>query len=323
MKTSWVLDTQGDPLGTVTRFLTQIWQVQDLQGLILAASGTGDLRVVDETGQLGEFNPFQPIMIMNIAGRVPGILKDHPRGQFGIVLRPCELRAYREVCEREPIDPARLMTICVDCLGTFPEDEFAWRSQRKGSEGGLTGEALQFAPQGGIASYRYRAACQMCISPGAQSADINVGVLGLPVRQYMLVETDQQRSNLAQLADREASPDEINLREVMLSKLVERHTQTRERVLDGLSEVLPATVDKLLDQFETCGACQECIQACPICSLKPPAQAKSGRYDKQAVVEWLVDCSGCGMCEQACPRHMPLSIIFTHVKRSLEEARMI
>lgn len=323
MKTIWVLKTNGDPLGTVDRFLLQAWQIQDLQGLILATNGSEDLRVVEESSQLGEFNPFQPIMIMNIAGKVPTILEEHPSGRFGLVLRPCELRAYHQVCERASIDPSRLVTICVDCLGTFPEEEFTWRSQRKGSEGGLTREALQFAPQGGIASYRYRAACQMCISPGAQSADINVGVLGLPVRQYILVEADPQYLKLDALADRQASDHEVNLRELMLSKLVERHTQTRERVLEGLSEVLPATVDVLLDQFESCGACQTCMQVCPICSLKPPTQSASGRYDKQAVVEWLVDCSGCGMCEQACPRHMPLSIIFTHVKRSLEEARMI
>jgi hypothetical protein len=25
------------------------------------------------------------------------------------------------------------------------------------------------------------------------------------------------------------------------------------------------------------------------------------------------------MCEQSCPKHLPLSIIFTHVKKQLEE----
>lgn len=106
----------------------------------------------------------------------------------------------------------------------------------------------------------------------------------------------------------------------MLSKLVERHTETRDRVLSGLAEVLPANVDVLLDQFEDCGACQSCMDACPICTTDLPRRARDGRFERQDVVNWLVDCAGCGMCEQSCPKHMPLSIIFTHVKKSLEES---
>lgn len=320
MNTQWVLNTKGDPLGTVNRFVSEVWQETGLEGLILPSDRKNELRVVDDASVLGEFNPFQPLMLMNIAGLVPSVLQEHPDGRFGILLRPCELRALNEVAERKTIDPERLLTICVDCLGTFADEEFEWRSIRKGSDAGLTKEALQFAPQGGIATYRYRAACQMCISPGAKSADINLGVLGLPVRQSLLVDGQPDLLDWSQVTDRPADPALSNKRAVMLSKLVERHSQTRDRVLSGLAEVLPANVDVLLDQFEDCGSCQSCMQACPICSANPPQRAKDGRYERQGVVEWLVDCAGCGMCEQSCPRHMPLSIIFTHVKRSLEEA---
>jgi formate dehydrogenase subunit beta len=320
MNTQWVLNTKGDPLGTVNRFVSQVWQETGLEGLILPSDRKNELRVVDDPSVLGEFNPFQPLMLMNIAGLVPGVLQEHPDGRFGILLRPCELRALNEVAERKTIDPERLLTICVDCLGTFADEEFEWRSIRKGSDAGLTKEALQFAPQGGIAAYRYRAACQMCISPGAKSADINLGVLGLPVRQSLLVDGQPDLLDWSQVTDRPADPALSSKRAVMLSKLVERHSQTRDRVLSGLAEVLPANVDVLLDQFEDCGSCQSCMEACPICSANPPQRAKDGRYERQGVVEWLVDCAGCGMCEQSCPRHMPLSIIFTHVKRSLEEA---
>lgn len=320
MNTQWVLNTKGDPLGTVNRFVSQVWQETGLEGLILPSDRKNELRVVDDPSVLGEFNPFQPLMLMNIAGLVPSVLQERPDGRFGILLRPCELRALNEVAERKTIDPERLLTICVDCLGTFADEEFEWRSIRKGSDAGLTKEALQFAPQGGIAAYRYRAACQMCISPGAKSADINLGVLGLPVRQSLLVDGQPDLLDWSQVTDRPADPALSSKRAVMLSKLVERHSQTRDRVLSGLAEVLPANVDVLLDQFEDCGSCQSCMEACPICSANPPQRAKDGRYERQGVVEWLVDCAGCGMCEQSCPRHMPLSIIFTHVKRSLEEA---
>ena len=318
MTAQWVLTTNGDPLGAVNQFVKEVWQVAGLQGMILPTPQKNEVRLVEQPADLGELNPFQPLMLMNIAGLVPPLLKERPDARLGILLRPCELRALNEVIERKAIQPAQLLTICVDCLGTFPDDEFEWRSARKGSDASLTKEALQFAPQGGISAYRYRAACQMCISPGAGIADINLGVLGLPVRQSILVDGRADRLDWSQFNLRKADPALSNRRELMLSKLVERHSDTRERVFSGLAEVLPANVDVLLDQFEDCGGCQSCMDACPICSVEQPRRAGDGRFEREDVVNWLVDCAGCGMCEQSCPRHIPLSIIFTHIKQSLE-----
>jgi formate dehydrogenase subunit beta len=319
MNMQWVLSTKGDPLGTVNQLVRDVWQATGMQGMILPSSRKNELRIVEDPALLGDINPFQPLMLMNIAGLVPPVLNEHPNSRFGILLRPCELRSLNEVIERKSIKPGQLLTICVDCLGTFPDEEFEWRSIRKGSDAGLTKEALQFAPQGGIAAYRYRAACQMCVSPGAQSADINLGVLGLPVRQSILVDGNPELLDWSKVTNKKADPALTGRREVMLSKLVERHTETRDRVLSGLAEVLPANVDVLLDQFEDCGGCQSCMDACPICITDYPHRAKDGRFDRQDVVNWLVDCAGCGMCEQSCPKHLPLSIIFTHVKKQLEE----
>jgi Na+-translocating ferredoxin:NAD+ oxidoreductase RnfC subunit len=32
-----------------------------------------------------------------------------------------------------------------------------------------------------------------------------------------------------------------------------------------------------------------------------------------------MSCAGCGMCEQTCPHHLPLSAIFHHIKAQLVE----
>lgn len=317
---NWILDTKGDPLGTVNTFLRALWSSIGLQGLILPSTRINELQVINKISDLEEINPFQPLMLMNIAGLVPNVLADHPEGNYGILVRPCELRALHEVNKRIPMDTKRLVTICVDCLGTFPDDEFEWRSARKGSEGGMTREALQFAPQGGIAAYRYRAACQMCTAPGARNGNINLGVLGLPVRQVMLVNGDQDLLDWKDITDRPAEASLVDKREVLLAKMIERHSQTRDRVLTGLVEVLPDNVDNLLDQFEDCGNCQECMSVCPICQTNAPLKTDDGRYQRQDIIDWLVDCAGCGMCEQSCPRHMPLSIIFTHIKKNLQES---
>jgi Na+-translocating ferredoxin:NAD+ oxidoreductase RnfC subunit len=160
----------------------------------------------------------------------------------------------------------------------------------------------------------------MCVNPEARSANINLGVLGLPVRQVILVEGEAEILDWATLTVKPAEATLRDKREMVISKLVERHSQTRERVMAGLVDVLPADVDGLLDQFDSCGACNACMDVCPICSVSYPHRAKDGRFERQDVAEWLVDCAGCGMCEQSCPKHIPLSIIFTYVKQNLESA---
>ncbi len=322
MSTQWVLKTKGDPLGAVHRFIGAAWQAAGLEALVVPTSAKGQEHVLTDTAGLGEVNPFQPLMLMNTAKIIPEVLKDLKDGRIGVLLRPCEMRALLQIAERGVIQAESLFTLCVDCLGTFPEDELEWRAARKGSKNGLTGEALQFAPQGGISAYRYRAACQMCVSSGATEADVNIGILGLPVRQMVLVDVKNGGLDWMAITDGKADPALTAKREVMLAKLSERHTRTRERVISGLMEVLPADVEALLDQFENCGACQICMDACPICTVEYPRQVK-GRYRREDVITWLASCVGCGMCEQSCPKSLPLSIIFTHVKQQLEQALML
>jgi len=314
-----MLKTKGDPLGAVHCLLRDVWQAAGLDALVIPQNVKGQKHILTAPAGLEEVNPFQPLMLMNIVKVIPDVLKEHKDGRVGVLLRPCEMRALNEVAERGAIQTERLLTLCVDCLGTFPEDEFEWRSARKDSEKGLTGEALQFASQGGISAYRYRAACQMCVSPGATGAEVNIGILSLPVRQTVLVEVKNGALDWKTLTDGTADPVLSKKRDIMLAKLSERHTHTRERVISGLMETLPTDVDALLDQFENCGSCQMCMDACPICTVEYPRKVE-GRYRREDVAAWLASCAGCGMCEQSCPQHLPLSIIFTHVKQQLQQA---
>jgi len=157
MSTHWMLKTKGDPLGTVHRFVRDVWQAAGLDALVIPPNAKGQKHILTDPAGLEEVNPFQPLMLMNMAKVIPDVLKEHKDGRAGVLLRPCEMRALTEIARRGAVQTNSLLTLCVDCLGTFPEDEFEWRAARKGSEKGLTGEALQFAPQGGISAYRYRA----------------------------------------------------------------------------------------------------------------------------------------------------------------------
>ena len=339
MSNVWSLDTHGDPLGKVRDFIARLWLETGLDGMLVTMNGQAEVhappRYITDIADIIEINPFKPLMEINAARLVPEILASHPGAKVGALLRPCELRALTEMTKRASFKIADLLTISVDCLGTLPADEYQWRLERIGKnlpfEGKnpaeandeLASEALRFARQGGIVPYRYRPACQVCTSPAAEYANINIHILGLPVRQHMLVVINdpdfETRFHLDTLVDGNADPNLILQQERILSRMNERHQRTLERINEGLGGLLPADLDAVVSQLESCGDCQDCMQVCPICSVDRPMRSSDGHYDRSDIMRWLVSCAGCGMCEQSCPNHLPLSSIFTHIRQQLDQ----
>jgi formate dehydrogenase (coenzyme F420) beta subunit len=323
----WILETHGDPLGTVNKFVNTLWSSSKLDGMLVSQNAldynTAGMSLLEHPKQFEQVNPFRPLMTFNAAKYIPQSLQDHPNDRLGAVLRPCEMRALAEMAKRATINLDRLLTICIDCLGTYPADDVHWRSERKGSMEGLGYEALQFARQGGIVAYRYRSACQMCSSPDANGADINIFVIGLPVRQYILVqpreEAAAEKFKFHKITAGKAGEELLGQRQKVIWKLAERHNRTRERVTNGLADLIPPDVDALITQLQNCGDCQECLIACPICAIDYPHREANGAFKHADVLRWLVSCAGCGMCEQACVNHLPLSAIFGHIQRQILE----
>ena len=339
MSTPWVVQTQGDPLGTVQRLVESVWSYAGLEGMLLPGNGndevmTGPHFLIDPL-ELSQVNPFRPLMTLNTARLVPELVGEHPGARLGVLLRPCEYRALIEMAKQGSFKIDDLLTINVDCLGTFPIEEYQWRTQRRESKKRMTAtekpvlETLQFARQGGIVAYRYRPACQVCESPGAQNADLNINVIGLPVRQTILVQTRDEATarriglpnfaGLSPIGKSAAGDNLLHQHEQTLAKAIERHRRTMERITQGLGEILPRGVDGLIKQLESCGACQACMNVCPICSIHSPQRDRDGHYHRESVIRWLVSCAGCGMCEQACPNHLPLGAVFGYIRNSLDE----
>lgn len=314
MNTNWMIQTHGDPLGALQKFVRMLWEQTGLDAMVVAPSNGKSM--LESPDELEYVNPFQPLMKLNTARLVVETARKRPGKRLGAMLRPCEMRALNEMAARGAVKRGDVLAICTDCLGTFPAEEYEWRTER--SPKGLTKETLQFAPQGGISAYRYRPACQMCAEPGATEGDVNIGVFGLSVRQSMLVNAHNGSVVLKSITDGWATDDLVSKREQTLAKISERHVRTRERVLESLDEGLPADLQGLLAQFEACGDCQACMNVCPICSVDEPRKNKDGRLVREDVVNWLLSCAGCGMCEQSCPQHQPLSAVFSHIREQIE-----
>lgn len=320
MNTSWLVETHGDPLGILQNSIKAIWEQLDLDAFMFAANGSSKPRLFTEWQQVGEINPFKPLMTQNTAKHVPEAIENFPDGRIGVLLKPCEMRALIKKGEKENIPLNRLLTICADCLGTYPLEDYQWRADRKGNPERLAWESLHFARQGGIASYRFRSACQSCRTPVAQEANLNFGVIGLPVRLKFLVQSQDP-----QVIDRlggalplsENDQTLMEQRDIIISKILQRGSQTRQRLGDSLESILPKDLEALMLQFEQCGECRECFNNCPLCTADYPAKDEHGSYLREDVKEWMVSCAGCGMCEQACPNHLPLVTIFSMIREQL------
>ena len=188
----------------------------------------------------------------------------------------------------------------------------------------LSQEALKFARQGGILAYRNRSACQICSSPQAEQADINFNVIGLPIRHFILVSSPnvqkkQRFLDIDSIADDQADPHQVAQHVKLTTKLLERNQQTFERLVNGLKEILPADIESLIMQFEECGNCQSCMEICPICDIFRPFKNAAGKFDRKQIIRWLTACSGCGICEPLCPKHLPLHTIFQYIRNEIAD----
>jgi formate dehydrogenase subunit beta len=328
----WSVETYGDPLGTVRNIIKEAWIQSGLKGMLVTMHGEAatqaEPRFATEITALDQVNPFRPLMQTNAACLLPDILSHYPDCRIGALLRPCEMRALIEMAKHTSLKLDNLVTISVDCLGTLPADEYQWRLERiqqgmpsEERPDDLAQEALKFARQGGIIPYRYRSACQVCPSPAAKNADININILGLPVRQKILVSVSEgAKAPTIQpgcFPDAEFDEELVHQHQHILARMLERHTRQMERLFHSLGSLFPVDVEALISHLESCGDCHSCMDVCPICSVHPPQRDRHGHYDRSSVMQWLISCAGCGMCEQACPKDLPTAAIFAAIRRQL------
>jgi formate dehydrogenase subunit beta len=316
MTTAWVLKTNGDPQSAVEKLLSSLWLRAGLE-TVLAPTRVGDPPGVEPTwlttrDGLKQVDLFAPLMKRNAAAVLTEQMGQATRSTAAL-LRPCEARAVSDLVRRGKLSRDRLLTIGYDCLSTFSEDDFVERGAREGGALRMEEEALQFARLGGILAYRNRRACQSCPRPAPSDVDIVIGFLGTPVRKSILVQVKGEatavRLGLAELTDGPASDALVESRAKTVAQIEARNRRTAERFIRALSADLPSDVEELIAFFDKCAPCQLCLESCALYDgdLIALSERELGRAAR--VGRWLAACVGCGMCEQACPREMPLAAL--------------
>lgn len=320
---TWMLKTDHDPLKRVRGFLKAIWEYADLEGMVIPMYQPGYKSIKQTVAYIPESlqdaDPFVPVMQVNGSRIVNQLADRHPHARMAAVLRACEVRAFYGQIKHKGLNLENWMTLGVDCLSCFPVQDFEWRVEKADSVENLTKEVLRNARQGGIALDRFRSACGMCTKPEAPHEDICIGLLGLPINEAILVKINNgvinEKLDMESICDGLAPQELVTQREEMLRTIEERRAHIRDRQLRSLSPNMPANLDQLVIFLENCQPCIKCLEACPVHAEELIPALQNHTLSHTMVREWLDTCAECGMCEQACPKEMPLAAIMYRVRR--------
>ena len=283
---------------------------------------------------------LSPTMPVQSARVVSNLTVKNMEKKVGAVMKACEIRAAVELAKFLQVKPDRLFLIGIDCPGTFEVPDYAKMAQEGKGGDSLTKALLQGMEKGEVSppsGYAFRTACQMCEYPVPQ-ADIMIKLYGYKADQEIGIEIgDKLEKEIEEKGILSFSENEPASRSEVVNKVVAERTKKRDAVFQefkGIVKDLPS----FLDRFSTCVRCHNCMVACPICYCKECVfRTAVFEHDGEQFLRWadrkgeirmptdtlifhlirmshmVTSCIGCGLCDSACPSHLPVATLFRSV----------
>ena len=327
----------NDILTAIRGFLKQLLETEVVEAIMVpmeTPSGTITPALVTNPALLDVANPLAPVMGLNAARLAGKVSIREPRGRIGVVLRPCELRALVELVKLQQASLENLVTIGVDCVGTYDVPVYLGKRSETGQR---LWHELYDSLQSPVPDLRD--ACQMCEKPHVEAADITLELFG----------ADLDASIPITLLDEIAS--KLGLDPADESK---QRAQAIEGVIAARTEVRDARFAEMQKQLEeegiegvlaACARCHNCMTVCPICYCKtclfksPPFAhepmqylswaRRKGAYRLPAdtmlfhltrLNHMVLSCVGCGMCTSNCPADLPVGRVFRAIGQQVQAA---
>ena len=339
----------GDVLAALREFLRRLLEAQVVEALLVPLElPSGDAvapTLIKDPERLATANPLAPVMMANSANLVSRLTRLGNREKVGVVLRSCEMRALIELVKLQQASLENLVTLGIDCLGTYEVTQYSRLKTELEDGAGPSTDQLKAAGEAEVVpaeGYEFRAACQICEYPMATGVDINIGLIGVDTQTMILLdmEPDIGQEVLEKLDLKEGDAPG---REEAVGKLVAAREQARDQAFAAFHEKVKDAAS-LIAQFSTCIACHNCTFACPICYCKECLfETDTFRHPSDRYLMWagrkgaarmpsdtvlfqltrmnhmVSSCVGCGMCESACPSDLPLALIFRAVGQRVQQ----
>jgi len=339
-----IVPVKGDTLGAVRGFLKQLLEARIVDVLLVPMEtpvGTITPALVADPGLLDVANPLAPVMGLNTARVAGRVSIREPRGRIGSVLRPCELQALVELVKLKQASLDDMVTIGVDCLGTYDVPVYQTLARSETGQGLDMNTLLAAAQSGEIApqeGYTFRDACQMCERPHVEEADVTLELFGADLTAGIPVTLPDEMAEKLGLS----LVEEDNLRTSVVEKVVAERTRVRDtRFAEMRQRLEQEGVEGVL---AACVRCHNCMTVCPICYCKTclfksptfdhePAQymkwaERKGAYRLPAdtvlfhltrLNHMVLSCVGCGMCTSGCPAELPVGRVFRTIGQQVQK----
>jgi formate dehydrogenase subunit beta len=340
----------GQPLVALRGFLRQLLEQGIVDALLVPQPvPPGDSLVqtlVRDAAMLERADPIYPLMPVQSARLVSNVSAVNPGGKVGVVLKPCELRATVELAKLKQVDMAHIVTISLDCLGTYEVTDFVALARASGDVSAPATEALIKAKDGTVAphdGYQFRPACRLCEQPVLTNADLALGLLGVDTGREIIIGVGDRLGDVVwdRLGLMPTAENPL-ARTAAIDRLVAERTAARDARFAELRAAV-TDVPSLLAQFATCLRCHNCMVACPICYCKE-CIFKTATFDhaSESYMRWagrkgavrmptdtllfhltrlnhmVASCVGCGACTSACPSDIPVGDIFRTVGQKVQ-----
>jgi formate dehydrogenase subunit beta len=340
---------EQDILGSLRRFFENILKTEDIQAILvpqhLPMKNMVMPTLVTDPNQLNGVDPLAPAFPINAARIVSRLTRKPMGGKFAAVLRPCEIRAFVELIKLKQARVEDVILISVDCLGAFRnKDYLRWvdqdgtESTRRFYQNVLNGKNLQ--PDG----FDLASACSACEFPVAEKADVQIGLLGVEVKDHLIIQSQSEAGDriLRQLDLPEIDPP--SARPGAISSLIQQRMRFRDDMF-ARTHAATDSLEKMSAYFATCVNCYNCRVACPVCYCKEcvfvtdvfnhdPSQylrwaSRKGIikmptdtlfYHITRLAHMSTACVGCGQCSNACPNDIPVMELFRTVAYGTQRA---
>jgi len=238
---------EGDVLAALRQFLRGLLEAQVVDALLVPLElPSGDAVVqtlVKDPERLERANPLAPVMPVNSASLVSRLTRRGNREKVGVVLRSCEMRALIELVKLQQASLDNLVTLGIDCLGTYEVTEYAQLRSDDDDGSGPSREQLKAASQGEILpveGYEFRAACQICEYPVPANVDIAIGIIGVDTETKILLDMGPEigKEVLEKLGLGEG---EAPAREETVAKLVAEREKARDEAFSNFPAWWPSS----------------------------------------------------------------------------------
>ena len=129
MKSTTVKTKDKDIIESLRGLLGQMLETELVQALLVPRLLPGKdgfvQSLVTDPEMLKDANPLAPTMPVQSAQILTELTSSPFEGRIGAVVKPCELRAVVELAKFLQIDLDNIVTIGVDCLGTYEARDFS------------------------------------------------------------------------------------------------------------------------------------------------------------------------------------------------------